>query len=82
VDETVYDEAEEEPDFNMKSFNSNVVLRWEYRPGSTLFLVWTQNRDIWNQGVGDFRFRDDFKNLFETIPGNTFLIKLNYWWSI
>ncbi len=84
VDETVYDEAEEEPDFKWRSFNSNVVLRWEYRPGSTLFLVWTQNRNTWNQGVGagDFRFRDDFNGLFETIPGNTFLIKLNYWWSI
>jgi hypothetical protein len=84
VDETVYDEAEEEPDFKWKSFNSNVVLRWEYRPGSTLFLVWTQNRDTWNEGVGvgDFRFKDDFKNLFETIPGNTFLVKLNYWWSL
>jgi hypothetical protein len=84
VDETVYDEAEEEPDFKWRSFNSNLVLRWEYRPGSTLFLVWTQNRDTWNEGVGagDFRFRDDFRNLFETIPGNTFLIKINYWWNL
>jgi hypothetical protein len=84
VDQTVYDETEEEPDFKWKSFNSNLVLRWEYRPGSTLFLVWTQNRDAWNQGVGmgDFRFKDDFDNLFETIPGNTFLVKFNYWWSL
>jgi hypothetical protein len=82
VDSTIYNEREEKPDFNMKSFNSNVVLRWEYRPGSTLFLVWTQNRDTWDQGVGDFRFRHDWNNLFRTIPGNAFLIKLNYWWSI
>jgi len=82
VDETVYDEEEEEPDFNWKSFNSNLVLRWEYRPGSTLFLVWTQNRGVWDQGVGDFRFKRDWDNLFQTIPGNTFLVKLNYWWSL
>ncbi len=82
VDETVYDEAEKEPDFKWRSFNSNVVLRWEYRPGSTLFLVWTQNRNTWDQGVGDFRFRRDWSDMFDTIPGNTFLIKLSYWWSL
>ncbi|MGB2770673.1 MAG: DUF5916 domain-containing protein [Candidatus Zixiibacteriota bacterium] len=82
VDETVYDEEEEEPDFNWKSFNSNLVLRWEYRPGSTLFLVWTQNRDSWEQGVGDFRFRRDWNEVFDPYPGSTFLVKLNYWWSL
>ena len=82
VDETVYDEKEEEPDFNWKSFNSNVVLRWEYRPGSALFLVWTQNRGVWDQGVGDFRFKRDWDDLFDTLPGNTFLVKLNYWWNL
>lgn len=82
VDRTVYDEAEEEPDFKWKSFNSNVVLRWEYRPGSTLFLVWTQNRDTWNQGMGDFRFRRDWNDMFDVYPNSTFLVKVNYWWSI
>ena len=81
VDTTVYDEKEEEPDYNWKSFNSNVVLRWEYLPGSTLFLVWTQSREV-SDGLGDFKFKRDWNNLFDTVPGNTFLIKLNYWWSI
>jgi hypothetical protein len=81
VDTTVFKESDYQPDFNWKSFNSNVVLRWEYRPGSTLFLVWTQSREGYNT-MGDFRFRRDWDNLFDTIPGNTFLIKLNYWWSI
>ncbi len=81
VDTTVYDEKEEQPDYNWTSFNSNVVLRWEYRPGSTLFLVWTQSRET-NGDVGVFRFRRDWNNMFDTVPGNTFLIKLNYWWSI
>jgi hypothetical protein len=82
VDTSIYNEEKRKPDFNTKSFNSNVVLRWEYRPGCTLFLVWTQSRGTWEKGVGDFRFRHDWNNLFETIPGNTFLIKVNYWWSI
>ncbi len=81
VDTSVYNEAEQQPDFNWRSFNSNVVLRWEYRPGSTLFLVWTQFRETW-ENIGDFRFRRDWDNLFDTVPNNTFLIKLNYWWSL
>jgi len=81
VDSTIYNEEEEQPDFNWTSFNSNVVLRWEYRPGSTLFLVWTQSREVEN-GIGDFKFRRDWNNLFDTIPNNTFLIKVNYWWSL
>lgn len=32
------------PDFNVRTFRSNLVLRWEYRPGSTLFVVWSQDR--------------------------------------
>ena len=35
----------ENPDFNFAEFRSNMVLRWEYKPGSTLFLVWTQSQD-------------------------------------
>jgi hypothetical protein len=81
IDTTVFKESDYQPDFNWKSFNSNVVLRWEYGPGSTLFLVWTQSREAYNS-LGDFRFRRDWDNMFDTIPGNTFLIKLNYWWSI
>ncbi|KPL02279.1 MAG: hypothetical protein AMJ90_06250 [candidate division Zixibacteria bacterium SM23_73_2] len=82
VSSDVYDEEKEQPDYNWTSFNSNLVLRWEYRPGSTLFLVWTQNRGTKKEGVGNFRFRNDWDNLFNTIPGNTFLIKANYWWTL
>ena len=46
--------------FNFKEFRSNTVLRWEYRPGSTLFLVWAQGREI--DGVAnDFSFRRDLR---------------------
>jgi hypothetical protein len=81
VDASVYDEAAEQPDFNWSSFNSNVVLRWEYRPGSTLFLVWTQARDV-SGDEGRFDFGRDWGNLFSGTAGNTFLVKLNYWWTI
>ena len=42
-------------DFNFKQFRSNFVMRWEYRPGSTLFLVWGQGREQGDQDLGNFR---------------------------
>jgi hypothetical protein len=81
VDSSVYNEEEEEPDFNWSSLNSNVILRWEYQPGSTLFLVWTHNREVTGP-EGTFDFQRDWDDLFGTVPGNTFLVKLNYWWAL
>ena len=49
--------AAPDADFNEKSFNSSVVARWEYRPGSTLFVVWTQGRDQSDRDVGTFDAR-------------------------
>jgi hypothetical protein len=66
------------PDFNVRQFRSNVVLRWEYRPGSTLFLVWAQGR----QGAladGAFHAGDDLGDLFRTSPEDVFMIKVSYW---
>ena len=68
-------------DFNQQFFNSNVVLRWEYRPGSTLFLVWNQGRQNIEQTMGDRTFAGDFGELFNSRPLNTFLIKASYWFS-
>jgi hypothetical protein len=81
VDETVYNEAVEQPDFNWNSFNSNVVVRWEYVPGSTLYLVWAQVRE-YTDTLGDFKFDRDLRDLFDTVPGNTFLAKVNYRFSM
>ncbi len=67
--------------FNFKQFNSNVVLRWEYRPGSTLYLVWTQGRDDFESVEGDRSFRGDFRRLFDAYPMNTFLVKVSYWFN-
>ena len=81
VDSSVYNEEEEQPDVNWSSLNSNVVLRWEYRPGSTLFLVWTHGRET-DGHEGSFDFSRDWDGLFTAKPDNVFLVKLNYWWSI
>jgi hypothetical protein len=81
VDSSVYDEAEEQPNFTMSSFNSNVVLRWEYMPGSTLFLVWTHARERTGE-EGAFDFKRDWDGLFKKTATNTFLVKLSYWRSL
>jgi hypothetical protein len=67
-----------DPDFNVKSFRTTNVLRWEYKPGSTLFVVWQQARE--NDAVpGGFRFGRDVRDIFGVAPKNVFLVKLAYW---
>ncbi len=68
------------PDFSFKQFRSNAVLRWEYLPGSTLFVVWSQGRDH-SSGVGTFDFATDVDRLFAASPDDIFMIKLSYWMS-
>ncbi|MGE3277517.1 MAG: DUF5916 domain-containing protein [Vicinamibacterales bacterium] len=65
-------------DFNYRSFRTTNVLRWEYRPGSTLFLVWQQGRED-DADQGDFRFGRDFGGLFSSPANNVFLVKMTYW---
>jgi hypothetical protein len=70
--------ANGDPDFNVKSFRTTNVLRWEYKPGSTLFVVWQQARE--NDAVpGGFRFGRDVHDIFGVPPKNVFLVKLAYW---
>ncbi len=75
-------------DFSYRSLLGNAVLRWEWRPGSTLFLVWQQRRisslggdgvngtDPW---IGGFEFGRDVGDMFSTPADNIFVIKVNYW---
>lgn len=69
------------PDFNFKSLRGNAVLRWEYMPGSVLFLVWTQTRTDF-EDVGDFNFNRSVERLIDTVPDNIFMIKFTYWFNI
>lgn len=66
--------------FNSKQFNSNVVFRWEYRPGSVLFVVWQQGRAD-GSNPGTFDVSRDVHSLFATHPDNTVLVKMSYWFN-
>ena len=68
----------DDPDFNFRSLLGNAVLRWEYRPGSTLFVVWQQRRtDV--EPLGDFDFSRDYRGLLDHAPENVFAVKATYW---
>lgn len=64
-------------DFNFREFRSNMVLRWEYIPGSTLYFVWSQGRTGYEQ-TGQFALGDDLGDLFDVHPHNIFLVKFSY----
>jgi hypothetical protein len=69
------------PDFNFRQYRSNLVVRWEYLPGSTLFLVWSQGRTD-SVTDGNFSYGNDIRDLFQKKANNVFLIKLSYWLPI
>ncbi len=65
-------------DFNVRSLIGNAVLRWEYRPGSTIFFVWqrTQRQEV---AIGDFDLGRDTDALFGLAADDRFIVKMNYW---
>jgi hypothetical protein len=73
----VYDYYIDFPDFNYQQFRSNLVLRWEYKPGSLLYLVWSQDKtDAVSDGT--FNLGNDIKNMFKIKAQDIFLIKFSY----
>jgi uncharacterized protein DUF5916/cellulose/xylan binding protein with CBM9 domain len=66
------------PDYNFKSLRLNAVFRWEFKPGSTMYVVWTQQREDLSH-PGQFRFRRDAAALFAAPANDIFLVKLTYW---
>jgi len=66
-----------DPDFNGRFLRGNAVLRWEYRPGSAIFLVWQQSRSG-SIGSGEFDFGRDFDSLWGAPPVNVFVIKATW----
>ena len=72
------DTFELEEDFTFRSLQGNAVLRWEYRPGSALFLVWQQQRNA-SETDGRIRGDRDVRGLFTDEAQNIFLLKLSYW---
>jgi hypothetical protein len=69
------------PNFNYVSLRGNAVFRWEYRPGSTLYLVWTQERSD-TQPQGEFDFRPNWTRLMSTDTNNIFLAKVSYYFTM
>jgi hypothetical protein len=68
------------PDFKVRSLRGNAVLRWEYRPGSTLYLVWQQRR-FRDHPVGEFQIGEELEALWNIPPENVFALKVSYWWG-
>ena len=65
------------PDFNYRQFRSNLVLRWEYKPGSLFYFVWSQeNTDYISDGA--LNLGESIKNMFKVSPRDVFLIKFSY----
>jgi hypothetical protein len=58
---------------------TNNVVRWEYRPGSVLFFVWTQGRDAYDGNPDRVDISRGYNDVFSRRPDNVFLIKASYW---
>lgn len=69
------------PDFTFTQFRSNLVFRWEYQPGSQMFLVWGNDRTNW-KNESTAKVGHAIGQLNEVFPNNIFLVKLNYWFSL
>ena len=65
--------------FNFKQLRSNVVMRWEYRPGSALFFVWQTGRSAFDPIEGNRSISGNFRDLLDLRSDDTFLIKASYW---
>jgi hypothetical protein len=65
--------------FNIRSFRTTNVLRWEYTPGSQLFVVWQQGRQEQINEYGNFNLTRDFDGMFAAPSRNVFLVKFTYW---
>ena len=66
------------PDFNFRSVRGSAVVRWEFRPGSAMYVVWNENRaDV--APIGDFSFRRDLRAIPNAPSHDVFLVKVSYW---
>ena len=68
------------PDFDYTSLRGNMILRWEYRPGSALFLVWTHGQ-AYDENSGKFRMKRSLEHLFSRQADNILLIKASFWFA-
>ncbi|MEO8382972.1 MAG: DUF5916 domain-containing protein [Acidobacteriota bacterium] len=80
-DYTPHAPAFNDPDFNFRSVRGSAVVRWEFRPGSALYVVWNENRAE-EVPLGDFRIRRDTRAISTAPSHDVFLVKFSYWLPI
>ncbi|HEY0251169.1 MAG TPA: DUF5916 domain-containing protein, partial [Kofleriaceae bacterium] len=68
----------DKPDFNFRQLLSTVVLRWEYRPGSSIFAIWSHGQTS-SVVDGRFQFGANLADLARTPSENIVMVKANYW---
>ncbi len=68
------------PDFDFASLRSNTVFRWEFKPGSTLYVVWTQQRED-QTADGRFAFNQDLSRMMRAPGDNVLMVKASYWFG-
>ena len=76
-----YNFANGNPDFNFQEFRSNFVARWEYKTGSTIYFVWTNNRSRYESNYEPSILKS-FKGISKVTAQNAFMIKISYWFSV
>jgi len=70
----------DDPDFNFKSLRLNAIFRWEWRPGSALYLVWTEQRED-HRHPGQFALSRDLGGTFSAPANDVLMFKLAYWFQ-
>jgi hypothetical protein len=73
--------VEQNPDFNFRSLRGSAVVRWEFRPGSALYVVWNENRAD-PELRGDFSFSRDLRAIPNAPSHDVLLVKVSYWLPI
>ncbi len=68
-------------DFNFQELRSNFVARWEFRPGSTMYFVWSNSRSNYENKYNNSLF-DSFGGIFDVKPQNVFMLKFSYWFTL
>lgn len=71
-------EPHSSPDFGFRELRANVVLRWEFSPGSTFYLVWSQGRSHLSRD-GSFELDRDLRTLFQSPSRDALMVKISYW---
>jgi hypothetical protein len=66
------------PDFNLRSVRGSAVVRWEFRPGSALYVAWNENRAS-VEPFGDFSFSRDLRAIPNAPSHDVLLVKVSYW---